>query len=180
MTPKINFFEVILFLSSPSIKTSVVNCYPCAAWSGFYVMPIWKWFIINMRSCCGFCWPYIMVWPWLWTKIVLCVWVSIVPPMLIFPILHMVIMVSVPPPPPVSVIIEESVWTPRLPTRENHRNVFINVPIIISTVNYTQCIKEQCCRVCIIDIADVILDNKIIFQVIGMIGNVHRFCCNTG
>ena len=137
--------------------------------------------IIDVRMCCMFCWPYVMVWPmcpciWPWLH----VWPSIVPPMLVFPILHMVIMVSVPPPPPVSVIIEESVWTPRLPTRENHRNVFINVPIIISTVNYIQCIKEQCCRVCIIDIADVILDNKIILQVIGMIGNVHRFCRDTG
>ena len=134
--------------------------------------------IIDVRTCCRFCWPYI--WPWLWAKIVLCSWPSIVSPMLIFPILHVIIMVSVPPHPPIFVIIEESIWTPYFPTRENHRNVFINVPIIISTVNYAQCIKEQCCRVCIIDIADVILDNKIILQVIGMIGNVHRFCCDTG
>ena len=58
--------------------------------------------------------------------------------MLVFPILYVAITVSVPPHPPVSVIIEESVWTPHLPTRENHRNIFVNVPIIISTVNYIQ------------------------------------------
>lgn len=130
MTPKINFFEVILFLSSSSMKTTVVNGYPCAAWPGLYVMSIWKWFIIDMRTCCGFCWPYI--WPWLY------VWPSIVSPMLVFPILHVIITVSVSPHPPVFVIIEESVWTPYFPTRENHRNVFINIPIIISTVNYIQ------------------------------------------
>ena len=136
MTPKINFFEVILFLSSSSMKTTVVNGYPCAAWYGFYSMPIWKWFIIDVRTCCRFCWPYI--WPWLWAKIVLCGWSSIVPPMLVFPILHMIITVFVSPHPPVFVIIEESIWTPHFPTRENHRNIFINVPIIISTVNYIQ------------------------------------------
>ena len=140
--------------------------------------------IIDARTCCRFCWPYVMVWPmcpwpWLWAKIVLCGWPSIVSPMLVFPILHVIITVSVPPHPPVFVIIEESVWTPHFPTWENHRNVFIHVPIIISSVNYIQCIKEQCCWVSIIDIADVIFDNKIFFQVIWMIGNVHCLCRNT-
>ena len=113
--PCSKIYIVFLFLSSSSvlrscsfIKTSVINGYSCAAWYGFYTMSIWKWFIIDVRMHCRLCCPY--VWPWLY------VWPSIISPMLIFPILNVVITVSVPPHPSVFVIV----WTPHL-RRIKHR-----------------------------------------------------------